>query len=267
MGAYESLPLSPGSNQQLLRAGRRPAGQETPNYFAPPYFPSLPYSSAPHFPPTPCIVLGADLNNARRRWERKARLSVGRLPHTPFPAIQAFRLSYVAGAPDELDGLRLDGHVHPSRHRPHLCNIQFTLSRRSMEKKRKLPARAAARADHVSKKRNLTPPEPRSATPTSATGPEPEPETEPTPVADLPPPLPKSIQAGKPLPTVETAQAEDLPTKDFQSVSERFVSPRRSTRPDFGTPPASPYQPTRVILTAQQWCPRRITHPITSEMD
>ena len=180
-------------------------------------------------------MLGADLNNARPRWERIARLSVGRLPHTEFPAIQAFRLSYVAGAPDELDGLRLDGHVHPSRHRLHRCKVQFVLSRRSMEKKRKLPARAAARADHVSKKRNLTPTEPRSATPTSATGPEPDPETEPAPVADLPPPLPKSIQAGKPLPTVETAQAEDLPTKDFQSVSERFVSPRRSRHTVSGT--------------------------------
>lgn len=84
-----------------------------------------------------------------------------------------------------------------------------------MERKRKLPARAAARSDHAAKKRNVTPRE-RSATP-AAPAPPPAPEPEEPP----PPPLPKSIQAGKPLPTVEVAQPEDLSSKDYQSVGER----------------------------------------------
>ncbi|KAH8881683.1 hypothetical protein GQ53DRAFT_469525 [Thozetella sp. PMI_491] len=87
-----------------------------------------------------------------------------------------------------------------------------------MEKKRKLPARAAARVEHVSKKRNLTP-EPRSLTPAPVAVPEPEP----APVEEPPPPLPKSVQAGKPLPTVESAQPEDLPAKDYQSIAESGV--------------------------------------------
>ncbi|KAI1632394.1 hypothetical protein F4809DRAFT_628068 [Biscogniauxia mediterranea] len=83
-----------------------------------------------------------------------------------------------------------------------------------MERKRKLPARAAARYEHVSKKRIATPPEPSPA-PTSAPPPEP--------VAEEPQPLPKSIQAGNPLPTVENPQPEDLPSKDYQSIQESGV--------------------------------------------
>jgi len=83
-----------------------------------------------------------------------------------------------------------------------------------MEKKRKLPARAASRVEQVSKKRAATPPEHRSLTPVPA------PVEEPTP----PPPLPKSVQAGKPLPTVEEPQPDDLQPKEFQSVQERCVT-------------------------------------------
>ncbi|KAK2022339.1 hypothetical protein LX32DRAFT_200269 [Colletotrichum zoysiae] len=82
-----------------------------------------------------------------------------------------------------------------------------------MERKRKLPARASARVEHVAKKRTVTPPEPRSVTPV------------PAPVEEPPPPpsLPKSIQAGKPLPTVEDPQPDDLPAKDYQSYQESGV--------------------------------------------
>lgn len=51
----------------------------------------------------------------------------------------------------------------------------------------------------------------------------PPPQSEPTPAQEEPPaPLPTSIQAGKPLPTVEEPQPEDLPAKDYQLVSERY---------------------------------------------
>jgi len=80
-----------------------------------------------------------------------------------------------------------------------------------MERKRKLPARAA-RGEPVSKKRTSTPPEPRTHTPTPT----------------LPPPvieesLPKSIAPGKPLPTVDEPQPETLPSKEYQSIPERYV--------------------------------------------
>ncbi|KAF4974328.1 hypothetical protein FZEAL_8757 [Fusarium zealandicum] len=88
-----------------------------------------------------------------------------------------------------------------------------------MERKRKLPARAAARSDHAAKKRNITPRE-RSATPAA---PPPPPPPAPEPKEPSPPPLPKSIQAGKPLPTVEVAQSDDLSSKEYQSVGERRV--------------------------------------------
>ncbi|KAK0610188.1 hypothetical protein B0T17DRAFT_128520 [Bombardia bombarda] len=88
------------------------------------------------------------------------------------------------------------------------------------EKKRKLPARAAARVEHIAKKRTLTPPQ-RSATPATPAAPAPEPERAPT--EEPPPPLPKSIAPGKPLPTVDTPQPDDLPNKDHQSVSESGV--------------------------------------------
>ena len=89
-----------------------------------------------------------------------------------------------------------------------------------MERKRKLPARAAARAEQAAKRRTITPPQ-RSATPVPE--PEPEPERLPTPVEEPPPPLPKSIVPGKPLPTVDSPQPDDLPASDFQSVTERRV--------------------------------------------
>ncbi|KAI8958047.1 hypothetical protein F5Y11DRAFT_54639 [Daldinia sp. FL1419] len=87
-----------------------------------------------------------------------------------------------------------------------------------MERKRKLPARAAARVEHVSKKRTATPPE-RSVTPAPASA------STPVPTETVPedPPLPKSIQAGNPLPTVEHPQPDDLSSKDYQSIQESGV--------------------------------------------
>ncbi|KAI1798841.1 hypothetical protein F4811DRAFT_558423 [Daldinia bambusicola] len=87
-----------------------------------------------------------------------------------------------------------------------------------MERKRKLPARAAARVEHVSKKRTATPPE-RSVTPAPAAA------STPAPAETAPedPPLPKSIQAGNPLPTVEHPQPDDLISKDYQSIQESGV--------------------------------------------
>lgn len=79
----------------------------------------------------------------------------------------------------------------------------------AMERKRKLPARAAARVEHEAKRRNSTPRE-RSE------------DHEPTPAEPRPPPLPRSVEAGKPLPTVEDPQ-DDLASKDFQSIGERYV--------------------------------------------
>ncbi|KAI1065632.1 hypothetical protein LB507_000831 [Fusarium sp. FIESC RH6] len=90
-----------------------------------------------------------------------------------------------------------------------------------MERKRKLPARAAARGETAAKKRNVTPRE-RSATP-AAPPPAPVPAPDPEPEEPPPPPLPKSVQAGKPLPTVEVAQPEDLSSKEYQSVGESGV--------------------------------------------
>ncbi|KAH0492449.1 hypothetical protein TgHK011_007403 [Trichoderma gracile] len=87
-----------------------------------------------------------------------------------------------------------------------------------MEKKRKLPARTSARVENANKRRNLTPRADRSVTPP----PPPEPvvkEPSPTP----PPPLPTSLQPGQPLPTVETAQPDDLSAKEYQSISESGV--------------------------------------------
>jgi hypothetical protein len=94
-----------------------------------------------------------------------------------------------------------------------------------MERKRKLPARAAARGESAAKKRNVTPRE-DSATP--APPPAPAPAPAPEPEEPPPPPLPKSIQAGKPLPTVEVAQPEDLSSKEYQTVGERYVMLNRS---------------------------------------
>ncbi|KAL2117605.1 hypothetical protein VTJ04DRAFT_7265 [Mycothermus thermophilus] len=87
-----------------------------------------------------------------------------------------------------------------------------------MEKKRKLPPRAAARAEQAAKRRTLTPPQ-RSETPTPA----PAPERDPTPVEEAPPPLPTSITPGKPLPTVESPQPDDLSNAEYQTVTESGV--------------------------------------------
>ncbi|POR32401.1 Uncharacterized protein TPAR_07395 [Tolypocladium paradoxum] len=86
-----------------------------------------------------------------------------------------------------------------------------------MERKRKLPPRAAARVEQAAKRRNVTPRE-QSSTPAPA-----EPVREPTPPPPPPPPLPTSIQVGKPLPMVEDAQPGDLSAKEYQSISESGV--------------------------------------------
>ncbi|RWA03369.1 hypothetical protein EKO27_g11736 [Xylaria grammica] len=95
-----------------------------------------------------------------------------------------------------------------------------------MERKRKLPARAAARVEHVSKKRNSTPPDASTSTPPSAlTSPQPADsiaqEQPPPPPTSTP--LPKSVQPGQPLPTVEKPQPDDLSHKDYQSIQESGV--------------------------------------------
>ncbi|KAF4631842.1 hypothetical protein G7Y89_g6292 [Cudoniella acicularis] len=83
-----------------------------------------------------------------------------------------------------------------------------------MERKRKLPARGS-RAESASKKRApSTSPDERRQTP--------------TPAVAAPPPiveesLPKSIAPGKPLPTLDHPQPENLPSKEFQTVSESGV--------------------------------------------
>ncbi|SPO02091.1 uncharacterized protein DNG_04764 [Cephalotrichum gorgonifer] len=83
-----------------------------------------------------------------------------------------------------------------------------------MERKRKLPARAAARNEQASKKRTATPPE--KATPAATPAPEAAPIEEPR-------QIPKSIQPGKPLPTVEELQPENLPIKEYQTIQESGV--------------------------------------------
>ncbi|KAL6859931.1 hypothetical protein ACO1O0_003955 [Amphichorda felina] len=82
-----------------------------------------------------------------------------------------------------------------------------------MERKRKLPARAAARVENEAKRRHSTPRE-RSEEPAAVP-----PVDEPPP----PPPLPRSVQAGKPLPTVEDTQPDDLSSKEYQSIGESGV--------------------------------------------
>lgn len=91
-----------------------------------------------------------------------------------------------------------------------------------MERKRKLPPRAAARSEHAAKKR--TPSTVATATPSERSlTPAPSPSAPPEP-AEEERPLPKSIQPGQPLPTVEKPQPDDLPHKAYQSVQERFVA-------------------------------------------
>jgi hypothetical protein len=76
-----------------------------------------------------------------------------------------------------------------------------------MERKRKLPARGS-RVESVSKKRTSTPPEPRS-------------QPTPPPPAPIEETLPKSIVSGKPLPTLDEPQPENLPAEKFQTIGER----------------------------------------------
>ncbi|KAM3069157.1 hypothetical protein ACMFMG_010678 [Clarireedia jacksonii] len=85
-----------------------------------------------------------------------------------------------------------------------------------MERKRKLPARAS-RAEPASKKRTSTPPE-RTPAPSAAPTP---PQSQPPPVVENP--LPKSITAGGPLPTLRESQPENLSSKEFQTISESGV--------------------------------------------
>ncbi|KAK8064489.1 hypothetical protein PG994_007127 [Apiospora phragmitis] len=92
-----------------------------------------------------------------------------------------------------------------------------------MDRKRKMPPRAAARVEHLAKKRTATPPE-KSVTPTPAP---PTPVPEPI-VEEVP--LPKSVQTGNSLPTVEKAQADDLSNKSYQSVQESGVLAESLTR-------------------------------------
>ncbi|KUI70425.1 hypothetical protein VM1G_05875 [Cytospora mali] len=95
-----------------------------------------------------------------------------------------------------------------------------------MERKRRMPARAAARVEQAAKKSRTEtplPPEHRSATPSSALNGTPAPEEVLEPQKPPPPPLPTSIQPGKPLPTIEDPQPDDLPNKDFQTIHESGV--------------------------------------------
>lgn len=80
-----------------------------------------------------------------------------------------------------------------------------------MERKRKLPARAA-RVEGVNKKRTSTTPEQRTQTPAA-----------PTPPPIIEETLPRTLLPGKPLPTLNEPQPEDLSSKEYQSVSERLV--------------------------------------------
>lgn len=106
---------------------------------------------------------------------------------------------------------------------PIACRSRVKPPRDAMEKKRKLPARTSARVENANKRRNMTPRAERSVTPLPPPPP-PEPVKEPSPSPPPPPPpLPTSIQPGKPLPTVEIAQPDDLSAKEYQSISERHV--------------------------------------------
>ncbi|KAK2623616.1 hypothetical protein QTJ16_006797 [Diplocarpon rosae] len=87
-----------------------------------------------------------------------------------------------------------------------------------MERKRKLPARAA-RVESANKKRTSTPPDQRLQTPIPATPPAPSLPL-PVPVEET---LPRNIAPGKPLPTVEEAQPDNLPASQYQTVTESGV--------------------------------------------
>ncbi|CCU74542.1 unnamed protein product [Blumeria hordei] len=82
-----------------------------------------------------------------------------------------------------------------------------------MEKKRKLPARAA-RVESNSKKRTTTPPGSQTNTTVTSVP------------ANVPPertPLPTSIAPGKPLPTVTQPQSNSLSAKEYQSIPESGI--------------------------------------------
>ncbi|KAK8075725.1 hypothetical protein PG997_010388 [Apiospora hydei] len=90
-----------------------------------------------------------------------------------------------------------------------------------MERKRKLPLGLLLASSTSPKNEQQRPPE-KSVTPTPAP---------PTPVPEVEEaPLPKSVQPGNPLPTVEKAQAEDLSSKAYQSVQESGVLAESLTR-------------------------------------
>ncbi|KAG5995058.1 hypothetical protein E4U52_000410 [Claviceps spartinae] len=91
-----------------------------------------------------------------------------------------------------------------------------------MERKRKIPPRAAARQEQAAKKRiGLT--RGASSTPTVVELPPRDP-TPRSPSPPTPPPtLPKTIEVGKPLPTIEEAQAVDVSSKEYQSLTESGV--------------------------------------------
>ncbi|KAG6028836.1 hypothetical protein E4U19_001247 [Claviceps sp. Clav32 group G5] len=91
-----------------------------------------------------------------------------------------------------------------------------------MERKRKIPPRAAARQEQAAKKRiSIT--RGASSTPTVVELPPRDP-TPRSPSPPTPPPtLPTTIEVGKPLPTIEEAQAADLSSKEYQSLTESGV--------------------------------------------
>lgn len=127
-----------------------------------------------------------------------------------------------------------------------------------MERKRKLPARAA-RVESVSKKRTSTPPEQRTQAPAPAL----------PPAQPLQEPLPQSIAPGKPLPTIDSPQPENLPDETFQTVAERLATcsplPSCSLLPTsftFHSILAFLLKLTRIL----QWCLIRVTSSITTEM-
>ncbi|KAG6004612.1 hypothetical protein E4U21_000888 [Claviceps maximensis] len=90
-----------------------------------------------------------------------------------------------------------------------------------MERKRKLPPRAAARQEQAAKKRNVA--TRRSSSTSAVVDPPPREPTPPPPPPTPPPPLPRCIEVGKPLPTIEEAQAADLSNEEYQSLTESGV--------------------------------------------
>ncbi|KAI1818249.1 hypothetical protein GGS20DRAFT_529170 [Poronia punctata] len=92
-----------------------------------------------------------------------------------------------------------------------------------MERKRKLPARAAARVESASKRQSSSSTSPEVSF-TPAPPPEPtEPAAHDVSASIASAALPKSLQPGQPLPTVEKPQPDDLSLKDFQSIQESGV--------------------------------------------